>query len=122
MAESIRLSEQQFQIFQAVNKLGKGSAKQVQKELGHLGLAHTTIATVLSRLEKKGVFASEVKGRERFFHSIVDESAIRRSMVESLVSTAFRGDPKALIAHLVSEGEINSSELDELREMVKSRN
>lgn len=121
MAESIRLSEQQFQIFQAINKLGKGSAKQVQKELGHLELAHTTIATVLSRLEKKGVFASEVKGRERVFHSIVDESAIRRSMVESLVSTVFRGDPKALIAHLVDEGEFNSSELDELREMVKSR-
>ncbi len=114
-----RLSDQQFQVLQAVNKLGGASAKQVQLELKHLNLAHTTVATVLSRLEKKGLFTSKVEGRERVFTSQVDEGSIRKSMVESLISTVFKGDSKALMAHLVHESEINSSELDELRKLVQ---
>lgn len=119
MSKEIRLSGQQFEVVQAVNKLGRAGAKQVQQELKHLDLAHTTIATVLSRLEKKGLLVSEVEGRERVFRCLEDENSIRQSMVESLISTVFKGDSKALMAHLVSEGEIDSAELDELRELVQ---
>lgn len=119
MAKDVRLSDQQFQLVQAVNKLGGASAKQVQQELAHLKLAHTTIATVLTRLEKRGVLASEVSGRERVYRSLVNEDSIRQSMVASMVSTLFKGDSKALMAHLVNEGEIDSSELDELKAMIQ---
>lgn len=118
MAKDVRLSDQQFQVVQAINKLGGAGAKDVQQELRHLDLAHTTIATVMTRLEKKGVLASEVKGRERIFRSLVDEDSIRQSMVSSMVSTLFQGDSKALMAHLVNEGEVDSRELDELKEMI----
>ena len=119
MTKDVRLSDQQFQVVQAVNKFSGASAREVQHELAHLDLAHTTIATVMSRLEKKGVLASEVKGRERIYRCLVDEESIRQSMVTSMVSTLFKGDPKALMAHLVNEGEIDSSELDELKEMIR---
>lgn len=119
MAKDVRLSDQQFQLVQAVNKLGGASAKQVQRELAHLKLAHTTIATVLTRLEKKGVLASEVSGRERVYRSLVNEESIRQSMVASMVSTFFKGDSKALMAHLVNEGEVDSNELDELKAMIR---
>ena len=119
MKKDVRLSDQQFQLVQAVNKLAGGSAREVQRELAHLNLAHTTIATVLTRLEKKGVLASEVQGRERIYRCLVDEESIRQSMVTSMVSTLFKGDSKALMAHLVNEGEIDSSELDELKEMIR---
>ena len=119
MTKDVRLSDQQFQVVQAVNKLSGASAREVQHELAHLDLAHTTIATVMSRLEKKGVLASEVQGRERIYRCLVDEESIRQSMVTSMVSTLFKGDSKALMAHLVNEGEIDSSELDELKEMIR---
>lgn len=119
MSKDVRLSDQQFQLVQAVNKLGGASAKEVQQELGHLGLAHTTVATVLTRLEKRGVLASEVSGRERIYRSLVDDESIRQSMVSSMISTFFKGDSKALMAHLVNEGEIESSELDELKAMIR---
>ncbi|PCI74972.1 MAG: BlaI family transcriptional regulator [SAR86 cluster bacterium] len=119
MTKATRLTDQQFQVFQAVNKLGKASARQVQLELDHLALAHTTVATLLSRLEKKGLFSSEVSGRERVYQTLIEESSIRRSMVESLITTVFKGDSKALIAHLVSEGEIDPAELKELRKLAQ---
>jgi BlaI family penicillinase repressor len=119
MSQDVRLSDQQFQVVQAVNKLAGASAREVQRELDHLGLAHTTIATVMTRLEKKGVLASKVHGRERIYRCLVDEESIRQSMVASMVSTLFKGDSKALMAHLVNEGEIDSSELDELKAMIQ---
>lgn len=119
MSEEVRLSDQQFQVVQAVTQLGSAGAREVQQQLQHLGLAHTTVATVMSRLEKKGVLASEVQGRERIYRCLVDEDSIRQSMVSSMISTLFKGDSKALMAHLVNEGEINSNELDELRDLIK---
>lgn len=122
MSSDIRLSEQQLQIVQLLNQLGEGTAKEVQQGLAPLQLAHTTVATVLSRLEKKGVLQSEVRGRERCYRSNIDDSELRRSMVSSLISNLFKGDPKALMAHLVSEGEFEVSELDALRELVQQHN
>ncbi len=119
MTDTFRLSDQQFQIFQAVHRLGAASARQIQQDLTHLNLAHTTIATVMSRLEKRGLLQSEVSNRERVYRCLVDEDAIRQSMVASLVATVFRGDSKALMAHLVHEGEIDAGELDDLRQLVE---
>jgi predicted transcriptional regulator len=110
-----------LQLVQALIKLGQGSAREVQSAVGHLNLAHTTIATVLSRLETRGVLASELRGRERVYHCVVAANSLQRSMVSSLVSSLFDGDSKALMAHLVKEGEFEPEELDELRQMLDKR-
>ena len=119
MTKEVRLSDQQFQVVQAVTRRGEASVKDVQNELDHLKLAHTTVATVMSRLEKKGVLVSTIEGRERMYRCLVDEQLIRQSMVNSLISTLFKGDSKALMAHLIHEGEIDSNELDELKAMIQ---
>ncbi len=119
--KKVRLSDQQLQVVQALNLLGSAGAKQVQQQLAHLNLAHTTVATVLSRLEKKGILASEVVGRERLYHSLVDESDIRQSMVDSLITTVFKGDPNALMAHLLNEEDIDPDELEALQDKLNRR-
>lgn len=122
MSKDIRLSNQQLQIVRALNELGEGVAKDVQQAIKPLKLAHTTVATVLARLEKKGVLTSEVRGRERFYRSVIDDKELRHSMVSSLVSNLFKGDPKALMAHLVNESEFKAEELEHLRELINRRN
>lgn len=121
MKKPYKLSNQQFQMVQALTRLGEGGARDVQQALGHLELAYTTVATVLSRLEKKGVLESEVRGRERIYRCAVAESTLQKTMVSSLVSTLFDGDSKALMAHLVKEGEFEPGELDELRLLIKQK-
>ncbi|MBV1900160.1 MAG: BlaI/MecI/CopY family transcriptional regulator [Kordiimonadaceae bacterium] len=118
MADNIKLSDQQYQIVQALWHLGEGSARDVQEKLSDLGLAHTTIGTILSRLEKRHVLASETRGRERVYRSLISESDVKRSMVSSLISTLFKGDSKALLAHLVDEGDINENELADIKALL----
>jgi BlaI family transcriptional regulator, penicillinase repressor len=119
MAANIKLSDQQYQIVQALWTLEGGSARDVQQHLSGLGLAHTTIGTILTRLEKRGVLSSTARGRERVFQTLISEGDVKRSMVASLVSTLFKGDSKALLAHLVSEGDIDKTELGEIEALLR---
>jgi len=86
-----------------------------QALLEERGLAFTTIATMLRKMEDKGIVAHRSEGRQFVYHPTVSEDQVRRSMVGELVERLFGGDPKALVAHLVSENEIDAGELDELR-------
>lgn len=117
MAGNVKLSDQQYQVVQALWAVGEGSAKEVQTQSG-LDLAHTTISTILSRLEKRGVLSSQSKGRERVYTSLISENDVQRSMVSSLVSTLFKGDPKALLAHLVREGDFDDNDLVEIQSLL----
>ena len=119
MSANIKLSDQQYQIVQALWALGEGSAKDVQQYLSNLDLAHTTIGTILSRLEKRDVLGSETRGRERIYKSLISEGDVKRSMVSSLISTFFKGDSKALLAHLVDEGDIDEKELGDIKAMLQ---
>ena len=85
------------------------------------GLALTTIATMLRKMEEKGVVAHRSEGRQFVYQPKVSEDQVRRSMVGELVGRLFGGDPKALVAHLVSENEIEPEELDELRRRLESK-
>ncbi len=82
------------------------------------GLALTTIATMLKKMEDKGVVAHRAEGRQFVYRPIVTEDEVRLSMVGELVERLFDGDAKALVAHLVSEHEIEATELAALRRRV----
>ncbi len=89
--------------------------------LDERGLAPTTIATMLSKLEKRGVVAHRVEGRRFVYRPRVSETQVRRSMVAELTSRLFDGDAGALVSHLLDENEIDAGELAELQREVAAR-
>jgi len=113
----IRLSDQQFRILDILNELGEGTVREVQAMLPS-DLAHTTVGTMLTRLEKKGVLASEPRGRERVFRPLLSTADVQRSTVSGLISTMFGGSSSALLAHLLREEEIADGDLAEIKKML----
>lgn len=79
------------------------------------GLAPTTIATMLTKMEAKGLVSHHTEGRRFIYYPLITEREVRRSMVGELTERLFGGDALALVTHLVSEYEIDSAELEELR-------
>jgi predicted transcriptional regulator len=118
MSGTVKLSDQQYAIMQVLWDRGSASAKQVQQALSDEGWAHTTVATVLSRLEKKDILASQTIERQRCYRPLIQESDVKRSMVSGLVSALFKGDPKQLLAHLLKEGEIDKDDLKEIGDLL----
>ena len=116
------LGDLQHAIMAVLWQRGEATTADVHEALrDERGLALTTIATMLRKMEEKGVVAHRANGRQFVYRPTVSEDQVRRSMVGELVGRLFNGDPRALVAHLVSENEIDPEELDELRQRLQRR-
>ena len=109
--DAVALSELQLALMRILWR-GEASVADVAAEMAvSRGLAHTTVATLLTRLGKRGVVAARRDGRQLVYRALVSEPQVQRSMVGDLIQTLFRGDPQALLAHLVSENEVAAGDL-----------
>lgn len=121
MSEPIHLSELQIAVMRALWTRGEASVADVASDLeAERGLAHTTVATLLTRLEKREVVKHRRDGRQLMYRALVTEDVVRTSMVADLLETLFKGDAKALVAHLVREEELAPGDLEKLRAKLKA--
>jgi BlaI family transcriptional regulator, penicillinase repressor len=117
--DDVALSELQADVMRVLWQRGETSTADVAEALAaSRGLAHTTVATLLTRLEKRGAVQSRRDGRQLVYRALVSEDAVRRTMVSGLIDSIFGGDPKALVAHLVSESEVAPGDLERIRRML----
>ncbi|MGH8372340.1 MAG: BlaI/MecI/CopY family transcriptional regulator [Gammaproteobacteria bacterium] len=115
----VTLSELQLAVVRVLWERGAVTTAEVQSALApERNLAHTTVATLLTRLEKRGVVASRRDGRQLIYRALVTESDVRRSMVSGLISSLFQGDPQALVTHLVQESEIRPGDIERMRKLL----
>ena len=112
----VTLSELQIALMRVLWQRGETSTADVAAQLAQdRGLKHTTVATLLTRLEKRGVVAQRRDGRQLFYRALVDEADVRRSMVADLIGALFAGDAQELVAHLVQESEIAPGDLAKVK-------
>jgi BlaI family transcriptional regulator, penicillinase repressor len=122
METSHHLGDLQLAIMRVLWREGEATVAEVHETLEpERGLALTTIATMLTKMERKGVVDHRADGRRFVFRPLVSEGQVRRSMVSDLTSQLFRGDVTALVNHLLSEHEIDARELAQLRELISAR-
>ena len=114
--DDVTLSELQIALMRVLWRRGESSTADVAAELAEeRGLKHTTVATLLTRLEKRGVVAQRREARQLFYRALVGEAQVRRSMVADLIGALFDGDARELVAHLVEESEIAPGDLAKVR-------
>ena len=118
----IALSELQIAVVRVLWRNGETSVTDIAKVLGdERGLKHTTVATLLTRLEKRGVVEQRREGRQLIYRALVSEPQVRRSMVADLVGNLFGGDSRELVAHLVRESDLAPGDLDNLRKRLQRK-
>ncbi|WP_324462702.1 BlaI/MecI/CopY family transcriptional regulator [Dokdonella sp.] len=116
----VSLSELQIALMRVLWERGETSTADVAAALAdERGLAHTTIATLLTRLEKRGVVGQRRDGRQLFYRAEVGEADVKRSMVADLIGSLFAGDANELVAHLVEEAEIAPADLARIRQRLE---
>ncbi len=81
-------------------------------------MALSTVATLLSRLERKRVLAHRRDGRQYVYRATVSRSEVRNSRVRELTESLFGGDPAALLSHLVRTSDADPDELRRMRELL----
>jgi predicted transcriptional regulator len=114
------LGDLQHAIMRVLWKRGEATSAEVHEALhDERGLAPTTIATMLRKMEDKGVVTHRSEGRQFVYRPAVSEEAVRRSMVAELVERLFSGDRAALVSHLVQDDGLDESELERLRALLQ---
>lgn len=118
---NIQLGKLQLAIMRVLWADGEGTVSSVHQALhpSH-GLAPTTIATMLKKMEAKGVVAHRTQGRRFIYEPTVTEPAVTHSMVADLAQRLFGGDVTALAAHLIDAHEVDAGELDDLRKRIEA--
>lgn len=110
------LSDVQLALVRVLWERGEASTAEVAEVLAaQRGIKHTTVATLLTRLEKRGIVSQRRDGRQIHYRALVSEPEVRRSMVGDLLANLFQGDANALVSHLVSEAEIAPGDLQRLQ-------
>lgn len=128
MAESdeqegeVTLSDLQMDVMRVLWRAGETTTTDVTAALAPARkLAHTTVSTLLTRLQKRGLVSSRKDGRQLIYKAEVDERQVRRSMVSGLLSSLFAGDAQALVAHLVREDAISAEDLGAVRKLLEKK-
>ncbi len=120
MQDTVGLTGLQLAILQILWERGEATAHEVQEALQEeRPLALTTVATLLSRLERKKVLTHRRDGRQYVFRPTVSRSEVRRSKVRELTESLFDGDPAALVSHLVRADEVDSDDLARIRTLIE---
>lgn len=118
----IELTELQLAIMRVLWDRGEAAVSEVHAEaLPERGLALTTVATVLTRLEKARLVARRQAGRHYRYHALVSEEEVRRAMVSGLADRLFHGDVTALVSHLLAEGDIAPGDLERVRHLLDQK-
>ena len=120
MADIVGLTGLQLSIIEVLWQHGEATTQVTWDVVSRQRpLALTTVATILSRLERKGVVTHRREGRQHVYRAMVSRAEVRRSKVRDLTENLFDGDAAQLMSHLVRADDVDPEELARIRDLLE---
>jgi predicted transcriptional regulator len=117
-----RLGDLQLRILQVLWDKGTASVSDVHEALDlEPGLAYTTVATMLRKMEGRGLVKHRHEGRRFIYRAAVTPDAVTRSMADDLLERLFGGSLADMMSHLLTNREVSNDELCELERLIAER-
>jgi predicted transcriptional regulator len=120
-ANSFRLGDLQLRIMRVLWRCGPLGVGEVRERLGGDDLAYTTVATMLRKMEDRGLVGHENQDRRFIYRSAVDEQDVTRSMADDLVDRLFEGSLAQTVCHLLQTREVDDEELAQLEALIRKQ-
>jgi|SRR5690606_15814268 len=122
MSKQFRLGDLQLRIMQVLWDRGSATVAEVLDQLGpQVDLAYTTVATMLRKMEDRGLVTHESHGRKFVYQAAVDADDVTQSMANGLVDRLFEGSVAGMVNHLLTTRDVSQAELDELQQLIEAR-
>ena len=116
----MKLGGRQLAIMRLLWEHGEATVADIQNLLNvERPLAYSTVATVLSRMEQKGLVTHRAEDRVYYYRPQVSQSETGESILGELVERIFGGSPSELVNHLLSSEQVDAEELQRIRELVE---
>jgi predicted transcriptional regulator len=117
-----RLGDLQLRIMQVLWRREEATVAEVHAALGaRPRFAYTTIATMLRKMEERGLVRHRTRGRAFVYRPAVAEQRVSRGMAEHVLDRLFAGSLPTMVSHLLTAREVSPEELAELERLIQER-
>lgn len=113
-----QLGDLQLQIMRILWEVGAAPVAEVHERLGADRLAYTTIATMLRKMERRGLVGHRTDSRRFIYFAKVSEQEVAQGAAADLVDRLFGGRLADAVSHLLESREISEDELRRLEELI----
>ncbi|MDQ3814453.1 MAG: BlaI/MecI/CopY family transcriptional regulator [Armatimonadota bacterium] len=115
-----RLGKVQLQIMQVLWQRGQATAREITDELNRQQpIAHSTVQTLLRKMEAKGAITHVVEDRTFVFRPVSQKTEITTTATRDLLARLFNHSVSGLVAHLLKHEKISPEELKRLRQLIE---
>jgi len=117
-----RLGDLQLKIMKVLWGRSEATVAEVHDALSpDTSLAYTTIATMLRKMESRGLVRHRSEGRTFVYAPAVGAEAVSRSMADHLIDRVFEGSLAEMVSHLLTTREVSREELTRLERLIVER-
>jgi predicted transcriptional regulator len=117
-----RLGDLQLRIMKDLWLRGEAPVSDIHDKLGgSRAFAYTTIATMLRKMEVRGLVRHRTEGRSFVYRPAVTEDAVTRRMADDLLDRVFEGSLSGMVSHLLTTREVSGEELTRLEKLITER-
>ena len=116
-----RLTAPQLAVMQVLWSRDEASVADVQRALTGRRLALTTVATMLVRLEQRGLVSHRAEGRQYIYRSRVSPAEVRETVTRELLRNLFDGDVAAFVSQLLDARKLTREEVADLQRLVRNK-
>ena len=99
---------------------GQATVREVLETLKSAGRewSYATVATLLDRLETKGVVASDRRELAFIYKPTISAGEVQRKRVSNLVDKLYQGEPGLLVLHLLKSHPLDAGQAEEVRALL----
>jgi predicted transcriptional regulator len=119
------LTELQLMILTVLWEKGEASVLDIHDALrNERRIAQSTVATLLSRMDEKGVVSRREEGRSYVYRASVTPDQVRRSVMSEfseLTGNLFSGEVAGLVSQLLSVRDVDPDDLARAREIIEKK-
>lgn len=119
---SLRFGKVQMRIMQVLWSKKRANAREITDELNKMNpIAHSTVQTLLRKLEAKEAVDHEIDNRTFIFYPLVKAEKVTQSALREFVDRIFAGSPSGLVSYLIKHEKISKEDLQKIRQLIKEK-
>ena len=115
-------TELELEILKVLWRDGESSVRDVKQALESFRkLAYTSVMTMMTIMTEKGYLKRRKKSNYYIYKPLITEKAITSGMLGDVVERLFDGSAMAAMVNLLETGDVDESELAELRKLIRRK-
>ncbi|HEX9934154.1 MAG TPA: BlaI/MecI/CopY family transcriptional regulator, partial [bacterium] len=112
----------QLRIMQVLWENQHVNAREITEALNEeSAIAHSTVQTLLRKLEKKGAIHHQVQDRTFVYYALVQPDQVLKKASREIIERMLQGSVGDLVCYLIKHERISSPELEQIRRLIKAK-